>query len=309
MLGKIEAFLEVVRTGNMHRAAESLSVSQPTLSSWIRSLEVELGTRLFRRGRQGMTLTASGRAFIPNAQRAVESIRGGAALLRDIERGLVGEVSIGAERTIATYVLPHLASSLASSHPRVRLVVRTGRPEEVADAVLGGEVAIGLIPGSSDLGLKAWPIYEEELILVSHPEHHAAELGHVNVIDVQEARFVTLSRRSAYYTSIANVFEGAEIEPRIVLEVDSVESAVQMVILGVGLAWLPSAAVDAPIADGSLHRIAVAGAPPARCRSYALVRANFRESSAAMDTFSQLLQEVANRVPGTYPVTADQAYD
>ena len=53
-------FLEIARTGNMSRAAETLHVTQPTLSKQIKDLEQELGKKLFRRGSSSVSLTDEG---------------------------------------------------------------------------------------------------------------------------------------------------------------------------------------------------------------------------------------------------------
>jgi len=85
LLNQIEAFVEVARRKRVHRAANALSVRQPSLSRRIHALEVALGSDLFRRTRDGMELTAAGRAFLPHAERALESVQAGVALVRELE--------------------------------------------------------------------------------------------------------------------------------------------------------------------------------------------------------------------------------
>jgi len=77
-LGQVEGFVEVARRGNLSRAAEALFVTQPALTARLRSLEAEVGTRLFRRGHRGMVMTEAGQAFLPYAERALAALRRGA---------------------------------------------------------------------------------------------------------------------------------------------------------------------------------------------------------------------------------------
>src|SRR5205807_2529455 len=70
LLVHIEGFLEVARLNSVSRAAETLYVTQPTLTARLHALERELGERLFVRARHGMRLTDAGRAFMPYAGRA-----------------------------------------------------------------------------------------------------------------------------------------------------------------------------------------------------------------------------------------------
>ena len=59
-LNKLEIFAAVVRAGSFSAAAEQLLLTQPAVSQHIQDLEVSLGTRLFVRGRRGVTLTPAG---------------------------------------------------------------------------------------------------------------------------------------------------------------------------------------------------------------------------------------------------------
>src|SRR5437660_9596507 len=108
LLNQLEGFVEVARQANLSRAAESLYVTQPALSFRLQSLEAELGQTLFVRSRTGMELTDAGRAFLPYAQRALDTLADGAHLVAQMGQGAVGELRIGAAPAISTYVLPLL---------------------------------------------------------------------------------------------------------------------------------------------------------------------------------------------------------
>jgi LysR family nitrogen assimilation transcriptional regulator len=73
-LAQIETFVAVAETKNMSRASERLRVAQPALSRQIRSLEEELGARLFARTPRGMLLSAEGELFLAHARRILEEI-------------------------------------------------------------------------------------------------------------------------------------------------------------------------------------------------------------------------------------------
>jgi DNA-binding transcriptional LysR family regulator len=73
-LAQIETFVAVARTQSMTRAAEHLRVAQPALSRQIKSLEEELGTRLFARTSRGMALLPAGEAFLEHARRILDEI-------------------------------------------------------------------------------------------------------------------------------------------------------------------------------------------------------------------------------------------
>ena len=85
-LAQLDAFVEIARRGNVSRAAEALFLSQPALSARLKSLETELGAALFVRTKRGVRLTDAGRAFLPYAQRAIDSIADGKLFVAELAR-------------------------------------------------------------------------------------------------------------------------------------------------------------------------------------------------------------------------------
>ena len=126
LLAQIEGFMEIARQGNMRRAAYALSISQPALTARLQALEEELGTPFFRRSHAGMVLTPAGRAFLPHADRAIEAIRSGASLVRELEHGVIGELALAVAPAVSAYVLPEILVRFMERHPDVRLLVGPG---------------------------------------------------------------------------------------------------------------------------------------------------------------------------------------
>src|SRR2546423_14761900 len=106
LLAQLEAFSEVARLGNVSRAAETLSVTQPALTARLQGLEGDLGVDLFVRGARGMTLTDAGRALLPHAQRVLAQVVEGRKAVQELQSGKVGELLIGAAPAVSTYFLP-----------------------------------------------------------------------------------------------------------------------------------------------------------------------------------------------------------
>ena len=132
LLSQVESFLETSRHRNLSRAADALHVTQPALTARIQSLEAELGTALFVRGRHGMDLTDAGRAFLPYAERAMAALDAGASLLTELRRGGTGELVLGAAPAVSTYVLP-------------ALLVRYAREARAYSFVFAGAALAGLL--------------------------------------------------------------------------------------------------------------------------------------------------------------------
>src|SRR6267154_6892700 len=177
LLAQLEAFSEVARLGNVSRAADTLSVTQPALTARLQGLERELSVALFVRAARGMTLTDAGRALLPYAQRAIAQVLDGQKALEDLRSGKVGELFIAAAPAVSTYVLPSVLKSFQTSHPQVRMGVRTGHTEEVLDMVLRREVDIGVGRPIQHPDVELIPVFDDELVLVVSRDRKSTRLN------------------------------------------------------------------------------------------------------------------------------------
>jgi DNA-binding transcriptional LysR family regulator len=300
---QLEAFVEVARRASVRSAAGVLHVSQPALSGRIAALEAIVGHSLFERRRNGMVLTAAGRALLPYAERALAAVEAGIGHARDAAQGTTEELVVGAAPAVATYVLPELVARLRHLRPTLRTLVRTGHSEEVAALVADGEADLGLVRELADPRLVAEPLYAEALLLVVRPDHPFAYEGRIEVGRLTESVLILFDRGSSEHASTQGLLRGAGVVPRGTMEVDNVETAKRMTIRGLGVAVLPSTAVADAIAEGTLVAIELRGAALPRRRIVAV------RPRAAVDPLPEelvaLLRSIPALVPGAEPVDTE----
>ena len=296
-LAHVEGFVEVARRGNLSRAAEALYLTQPALTARLRSLEDELGGPLFVRGRRGMTLTDTGRAFLPYAERALASLRDGSALVGELAQGGTGELALGAAPAVSTYVLPSLLVRFVARYPRVRLVVRTGHSEEILEMVIRGEVAIGLTREIRHSLIEARPLYDDDLVLVADPGHPLAVERAIGLERMRDARLILFDRTSSYYELTNALFREAGVVPSGVMELDNIDAAKQMVEAGLGIALLPLTAVARELGSGELRALTMEGVEPLRRRIVAIRRADAPPPSSVESGFWDELERITEILP------------
>jgi DNA-binding transcriptional LysR family regulator len=302
LLAQIEGFVEIARQGNMRRAAGALSISQPALTARLQALEAELGASLFRRTHTGMVLTPAGRAFLPHADRAMDAIRSGGSLVRELEHGVIGELALAVAPAVSAYVLPEILVRFTQRHPDVRLLVRTGHSEEIVDLVARGEVELGIVRQLRDARVRSRPLYEDELLLVARPDHPFAVAGAVDVSEIRHAQLILFDRTSSYYDVTNALFRIAGVVPRGVTEVDNIEAAKRMVERGLGVALLPGTAVADALSGGSLREIALAGAATIRRRIVAVERPDLHPALPFLETLWGLLERIPELIPRALPI-------
>lgn len=290
LFGQVQAFIEVARMGNVSRAAEALFVTQPALTARIQALERDLGEVLFVRTGRGVRLTDAGREFLPSAQRAMQALADGRQALADLRSASAGRLALGAAPAVSTYVLPPVLKRFASLHPRVDVAVRTGHSEEILAMVLKDEVQVGLVRTLRHPDIEATALYDDELVLVSYPQHRFARRGSVELADVGRERLVMFDRTSSYFELTQSLFLRAGVVARTVMELDNIEAAKKMVEEGLGVALLPKVSVAREVANGLLSAIEIVDAPPVRRSIDAIRRKDAGLPGGVVQAFLQELE-------------------
>src|SRR5260370_17792821 len=123
-LHQLRIFVAVARLGNFTRAAERLSLSQPSLSLHVRQLELDLGVRLLDRSTRSVVLTRGGDDFLPTAERLLDDFRSGVASVTDLAARRRGRVTVAVLPSIAAELLPRAIALLRSRHPDIMVPLR-----------------------------------------------------------------------------------------------------------------------------------------------------------------------------------------
>ena len=177
MIDKLEMLIALARERHFGRAAETCHVTQPTLSSAIKSLEDQLGVQLVQRGARFIGLTPEGERVLARAKSIVAEAR---ALKSDVavaREGLSGTLRLGVIPTALASV-HDLTRPFLDSHPGVRLRILSLNSHLIVEKLTEFEIDAGLSYASADQpadrlpGYTTMPLYEESYALVTrkHPD-------------------------------------------------------------------------------------------------------------------------------------------
>jgi DNA-binding transcriptional LysR family regulator len=140
----LKYFVQIAHSRGIGAAAESLGLSQPSVSAALRRLESQIGAQLCIRTRKGVQLTAAGEALLTECQDIVERLSGAPAVLRSIADSLAGSVLL---KTISHVYSPALDAGLVAfkaRYPTVELVLETAPWEHIVNSLLSGDSAVGV---------------------------------------------------------------------------------------------------------------------------------------------------------------------
>jgi len=145
-------FLAVVREETILAAAESLHVTQPTLSRQLMELEEELGKKLFVRGKRKNTLTEEGMLLRKRAEEIIELVEKTKAEIKASDDDVSGDVYIGGGETEGLQFIAGMIKELQKDFPKIVFHVTSGNAEEVTERLDRGLFDFGVIIDPADLG-------------------------------------------------------------------------------------------------------------------------------------------------------------
>ena len=146
----LEYFLAVAREGNKTSAAQSLHLTQPTLSRQLKELEDELGKTLIIRGKRRITLTEEGMLLKKRAEELTGLARKTKREIMDSDDSVHGDIYIGAGETKHVHYLTKAAKSLQSKHPGICIHISSGDSSDITEQLDRGLIDFGLLFDSID---------------------------------------------------------------------------------------------------------------------------------------------------------------
>jgi len=254
---QLEAFLNVVQYQNFSRAAEAMGLTQPSLSARILTLEREIGEPLFHRMGRGTRLTDAGRTLLPYVSRSLDSLKDARDALDASRRASLGKLNIGSARAICAYVLPGILDTFHGSHPGIDVSIKTGRSSEVLRMLLADEVQVGLARTIVHPEIEARHLYDEHVVLVTHPSHPFAKAGEASIYDVANEPLILYDRESSYFVLINRVVREAGIVPNVKMDLDSIDATKRMIERGLGISFLPRNSMHQELELGTLSTVPI----------------------------------------------------
>lgn len=230
------------------RAAERSFVSQPTLSVAIRKLEDELGVVLFERNRGEVRPTPVGERVVEQARRVLAEARRVEELAREGRNELAGPLRLGAIYTVGPYLLPALVPALKRRAPEMPLVIEENFTAVLLEQLRDNELDVAVLALPIDLaGLSAWPLYDEEFVVLMPPEHRLAELSAIPAKRLAGEALLLLGPGHCFREQVIEACpkcvdpDSGTPQPH---TGSSLETIRHMVISGLGITVLPRSSVD-----------------------------------------------------------------
>ncbi|HEL2200645.1 TPA: LysR family transcriptional regulator [Streptococcus suis] len=239
-------FIAIVQTGSISNAAQSLHITQPTLSRQIKELEQELDTILFYRGSREIQLTEAGQYLYNRALEITSLVKKTEDTLRPTEM-ISGDLYIGAAESQSLEPIARAIASLTSQYPNTRVHIQSGNADHILEQLQDGIQDVGITFGRySTKKFDSLPLLNRDSWGILVPRFHPLASKEELVLSDVLAYPLIVSSQSNVDKSI---FAGLS-DYRIVATYNLLYNASLLVKAGVGIALCLDGIVDTSY-DGS----------------------------------------------------------
>jgi aminoethylphosphonate catabolism LysR family transcriptional regulator len=237
-LTQLRAFHLVATAGSFTLAARTAGISQPTLSSQVRSLEEAYGVHLFDRKGRGARLTPMGQSLHRITAQIFALEEEARILLTGTKWAVRGHLRVAADS--AYHVIPVLAA-MRDRHRGLSFQLRIGNSADVLNLLLGFEVDVAVTAHPvSDPRLAAEPLRRDQLVVFVPKDHDWADRGTLAIEDLADCDLVIRERGSITREVFEARLAEAGVRPRALFEVQTREAVREAVAsnFGIGVVFL-----------------------------------------------------------------------
>lgn len=236
-LSGLRYFLALAEIGSFTRAAERLNVTQPTLSMAIARLEAQLGVRLFERDRRRASLTPAGQRFVGRAQTMMAEWR---QAQRDFAAATPSRrLRLGLIPTLPRLIGSDMAQRLIGHYGPADLEIAEAGAAALAGRLRQGSLDVALTLAEDATGdLPSHALLREPYRLAIAATHVLATRERCGVADLADLAFLVRQRCEVAETA-RRIFAEHGVRPRLLLRCPCEETVADMVVAGLGAAFLP----------------------------------------------------------------------
>ncbi len=262
----LRTFVDLARSPNLAGAAARRHVTRSAVSQQMKTLEAQLGVRLFERVGRSLRPTASAAGLAAALTGAFSTIDGALDAVRDAEGAIRGEVRLGAPRPFTRAYLRERLARLIAAHGELVVDVAFGTPTELERALVAGDLDLAVLARPPESGaIETALLVVETFTAVASPGYQRERGTPRSAADFEDHRLIVFDRDLPMHAAWWRATFGARapMRGRVVCRVASLDEMLALAAAGAGIAVLP----DYFIAPALAAREVVAIAPGAKRRA------------------------------------------
>ena len=232
----LRSFHAVASHGGFSSAARALNISQPTLSTQVKALEMHYNIELFSRIGRRVRLTPAGRELYKATVRLHQSEAEAEDLLGSFEGLQTGSLRIAA---VGPFHATDIIVAFKASYPKIDIIVEFGNSSRSFDRLLSYEADVGLIAEvHPDKRVLTLPYSTHEVVVFANAQHPFFKRDSISIKELQNQRVVQREIGSTTRTAMEKALKDNDVEIDVVLEIGSREGIWKAVEQGLGIGFV-----------------------------------------------------------------------
>jgi DNA-binding transcriptional LysR family regulator len=251
---QIEAFISVAKQRSFSKAASSIFLSQPTISSHISSLEKELRVQLFDRTSKEVNLTPAGKYFLDYAVDIINTRNTAISNLSDFNDNICGSLNLAASTTPCSTMVPTLINKFSLLYPNIVFNITQQSSGEIINNIINLDCEVGIVGTIIDSDkIKSYPLLEDTLVIISNPKYNLPD--QLPLESLSNYKFIMREKRSATRKTFEASYEtitGSPLRLNVHCEVNNMDTLIELVKAGLGISISSYSVVSKYIDTGQL---------------------------------------------------------
>ena len=239
---QLEYFYTISKLENFTRTAETLHVSQPSVTKAIKALEAELNVTLIDRSQRHVALTPEGRAFLTHVEKILQDMEETKQDMQRFRRHVLGTIHFGIPPMIEAYLFPDFFTQFHEAHPQVELgIFEYNDSVDIRQKLEDGVLDFGIVlesPGTES---------ESEVVLLiskmsfcAQPHHPLAQRGTpIAIAELRGEKFIMQQVNTYQYGIVYGLCAKEGFTPDILMCTTQLKTIKQLVVNGMGISILP----------------------------------------------------------------------
>jgi DNA-binding transcriptional LysR family regulator len=286
---QMKLFEAVARLRSVTRAAEEVSLTQPSVSMQVKALEEKIGMPLIDQIGKNLFLTRAGEEVANTSREILDRLDVMKTNLASVNNEIAGSLNL-AVVTTTKYFLPQRIGEFKRRYPGVEPRVNMGNREQIMQRLANNLDDVYIMGTPPDQKVLAYaPISTNEIVFVAHPYHPLAALPSMTLDQLLSADIISRERGSGTRQAIERRFaeNGLQLNP--LMEFEDSEAIKLAAISGLGIAYLPIQSMRLELAARELVILNLQGFPLKR-QWYAMHH-RAKHLSRVAERFLEFLQE------------------
>ncbi len=242
-LKKLETFLAFMRSGNLSKAAAELNTSNVSVHRAIHSLESALRCPLFKHEGRNLIPLESAYVLEEKAQKLVQDVLETVRQTREAAGFSAERFKLGALYSLTVKTVPQLIMGLKLRRSELNIDLILGSNIDLFYKLKNMELDAILVSLNESVGndpdCAQLPLFADDIFLAAPADSPFAQQTEVDLSDLRDATFITLTQGFATHQDGNRVFRQAGFEPKVAMQVNDIFTLLSMVNSGVGYALLP----------------------------------------------------------------------